>query len=415
MTQPKIFFLFLTIYILFSSCENQQGSELRQARKEKQLVEWEAKWEEEKIEEREFERVYDLEKKIIEEQKQEEVNNLEQGFEFTASTGGIKKAGVTDRFQITYAVNKRGQFMLPKYKNFKVIGSIGQGTNNNVVREQMGTSLKTTYSYEVVLQPIKLGTHKIERAKIKVDNAIYESQTVTIEVVKESQSRQQQTVKNSFEPGLQLGQKMIRGVNDCDQYRYYNKIKICLPILEGMTECYSNKRVKERANQGRFRGNTILGIYLKNKDYSNLKNEPASNLKNDGYYKIYGTKQAQGIEFGEKEFNALIKVMGGVDVFGNWDEMKEELSLKLNDISFGKPVQIDQYKPHKKIISTVYLLKVALSEENEKVLALSMNIANIKNTLIYYCYCKDYVGPETLDKVKAESDLFGFKLLEINK
>ena len=179
-----------------------------------------------------------------------------------------------------------------------------------------------------------------------------------------------------------------------------------------MTECYSNKRVKERANQGKFRGNTILGIYLNNKDYSNLKNASTSNLKNDGYYKIYGTKQAQGVKYGEKEFNALIKVMGGVDVFGNWEEMKEEISLKLNEISFGKPLQIDQYKPHKKIISTVYLVKVNLNEGNEKVSALSINIANIKNTLIYY---KDYIEPETLDKIKAKSDLFGFKLLEINK
>jgi hypothetical protein len=74
------------------------------------------------------------------------------------------------------------------------------------VRDVTGrTTVKTNYSYEVVLQPIKLGTHKIECAKIKVDNAIYESETVTIEVVKESQTRQQKRVKHSFEPGLQLG------------------------------------------------------------------------------------------------------------------------------------------------------------------------------------------------------------------
>ena len=34
-----------------------------------------------------------------------------QDIEFTSSTGGIKKAGITDRFQVTYSVNKRGQFL----------------------------------------------------------------------------------------------------------------------------------------------------------------------------------------------------------------------------------------------------------------------------------------------------------------
>jgi hypothetical protein len=136
-----------------------------------------------------------------------------QDIEFTASTGGIKKAGITDRFQITYSVNKRGQFVLPKYKNFKVIGSVGQGTSNDIVQDQTGkVSVKTTYSYEVVLQPTKLGTHKIEGAKIKIDNAIYESKTVTMIVVKESQARQQQRAQDPFEQIRQMQEEMMRGM-----------------------------------------------------------------------------------------------------------------------------------------------------------------------------------------------------------
>lgn len=137
---------------------------------------------------------------------------ISQDIEFTASTGGIKKAGITDRFQITYSVNKRGQFSLPKYKNFKVIGRVGQGTSNNIVQDHTGrTTVNTTYTYEVVLQPTKLGTHEIEGAKIKVGNATFESKTVTMEVVKESQARQRQRAQDPFEQMRRMQEEMMKG------------------------------------------------------------------------------------------------------------------------------------------------------------------------------------------------------------
>ena len=135
-----------------------------------------------------------------------------QDIEFTSSTGGIKKAGITDRFQVTYSVNKRGQFSLPNYKNFKVIGGLSQGTSNSIVRDVTGrTTVKTNYSYEVVLQPTKLGTHEIKGAKIKVGNTVYESPTVTMEVVKESQSRQQRA-QDPFKQIRQMQEEMMRGM-----------------------------------------------------------------------------------------------------------------------------------------------------------------------------------------------------------
>ena len=136
-----------------------------------------------------------------------------QDIEFNASTGGIKKAGITDRFQITYSVNKRGQFSLPNYKNFKVVGSVGQGTSNSIVQDQTGrTTVKTTYTYEVVLQPTKLGTHEIEGAKIKIGGGTYESKSVTMEVLKESQARQQQRSQDPFEQFRKMQEEMMKGM-----------------------------------------------------------------------------------------------------------------------------------------------------------------------------------------------------------
>jgi len=136
-----------------------------------------------------------------------------QDIEFTTSTNGVKKAGITDRFQITYSVNVRGQFSLPKYKYFKAVGRVSQGVSNDLMRD-MNTgkaTVKTTYTYEVVLQPTKLGTHKIEGAKIKVGNVVYESNTVTMEVVKESQARQRRA-QDPFEQMRKMQEEMMRGM-----------------------------------------------------------------------------------------------------------------------------------------------------------------------------------------------------------
>ncbi|MEN9001105.1 MAG: BatD family protein, partial [Flavobacteriales bacterium] len=135
-----------------------------------------------------------------------------QDIEFTASTGGVKKAGITDRFQITYSVNKRGQFSLPNYENFKVIGGVGQGTSNSITQDQTGrTTVKTTYTYEVVLQPTKIGIHEIEGAKIKIGNATFESKSVIMEVVKESQARQRPGRTDPFEQMRKMQEEMMRG------------------------------------------------------------------------------------------------------------------------------------------------------------------------------------------------------------
>ena len=46
---------------------------------------------------------------------------------------------------------------------------------------------------------------------------------------------------------------------------------------------------------------------------------------------------------------------------------------------------------------------------------MTMNMAEIKQRLIYYAYYEDYKGEESINHAKAKSDYFGFKFTDENK
>ena len=136
------------------------------------------------------------------------IMGMSQEVNFTTSVA-VKKVGVTDRFQVTYSSSKQGQFIAPKYKNFKQVGGVSRGSNSsvNIVNGQMTQT--QTFHYTLVLQPIKTGVFEVEGAKIKVDKATYESKSVEVEVVEESQARQRR--RSSFDP-FGLMDEMMRGM-----------------------------------------------------------------------------------------------------------------------------------------------------------------------------------------------------------
>lgn len=110
-----------------------------------------------------------------------------QDVTFTTSVD-YKKIGITDRIKVTYSSNKRGNIILPKYKNFTVLSNVSTGTNSSV---NFNTGVtKVTYSHSITLKPKKLGTLKLEGAKLQIGRATYQSKSVKVKVVKESQVRQ---------------------------------------------------------------------------------------------------------------------------------------------------------------------------------------------------------------------------------
>lgn len=197
----------------------------------------------------------------------------------------------------------------------------------------------------------------------------------------------------------------------CDNSRLYGKIEICLPEIDGMKEKYSHPKVKERADLFSYDNNTILGLYLSKDNYSELDNFENEEL--DDYIKVYALKELEGIEIGKSEFAQLEEYSKDNFIQIDWEKIKNKILSGTSDLSIGKPVQIETYKPNENIFTTVLLSKMMFGSE-ERILAFTISMVKLKNSLIYYAYYKNYSNPKTLEQVRAKNDLFGYKLLEKN-
>lgn len=58
----------------------------------------------------------------------------------------------------------------------------------------------------------------------------------------------------------------------CENSVSFGDINICLPKIDGMTECYSVPEVKDLADQFNYEGNSILALYLNHATYRQLDN-----------------------------------------------------------------------------------------------------------------------------------------------
>ncbi len=108
---------------------------------------------------------------------------------FTMSGPGVISAG--EQFRLSFSLNEEGSDLrLPDLSDFNVLmgPSTSQSTNIQIINGK--TTQEVSFSYIYILQAKKEGTFTIQPATIKVDGKIYESNSLTIQVVK-GQARQQ--------------------------------------------------------------------------------------------------------------------------------------------------------------------------------------------------------------------------------
>ena len=205
-------------------------------------------------------------------------------------------------------------------------------------------------------------------------------------------------------------------IADCKKSKIYGQVKICLPEIEGMTEQFSNPLIKESAQMFSFDNNVILGVFINKKDLYDLDNI-IQNQGLDEYIKVWGLKDTEDLELNNSKFNELKSYIKSQFKNLNWDEVKDKVSKRNSELStslsFGKPIVIDFYQPNDNIITQIFITKVS-NGTDDNVSVFSLSNVRINNKLIQYSYAKKYTDPSSIDKVKANNDLFGYKIIEAN-
>ena len=186
---------------------------------------------------------------------------------------------------------------------------------------------------------------------------------------------------------------------------------VCLPNVEGMTECYANPQVKELADMTEAPGNSVLAYYLTDAQYNNLEESMQTGF-ND-YFKFYVLNTIREQEITAETAEMVFGQMQGTFVDDQWERIDEELDNQFPNMTIGQPKVVDHYKPSSNSKSFVMFVKYQ-TEAGASNICLSMNLIHVKNRIVFMAYYKSYEGEETVKIVKEKSNGIIQSLNELN-
>lgn len=139
--------------------------------------------------------------------------SIAQNIQFTAKTNRTK-VGTGETFQISYTINGNGSdFKAPTISDFKIVGGPNQSSSVQIINGSFSQNLSFSY----YLAPIKEGVFKIKPASIKVDGKIYQSNELSIEVVKGAPAQNQTQAQNKNQSN-QRNQGTSQSSDDISDY-----------------------------------------------------------------------------------------------------------------------------------------------------------------------------------------------------
>ena len=98
--------------------------------------------------------------------------------------------------------------------------------------------------------------------------------------------------------------------------------------------------------------------------------------------------------------------------FANSPNITRELEKR--DFSADKPILIEDYYVSPYVGTIQSLMKVNIGNK-ERIMVMALNIALVKNRIIYIAYYKDYEGTESIKNAKAKNDYFVLRFMDENK
>lgn len=198
---------------------------------------------------------------------------------------------------------------------------------------------------------------------------------------------------------------------DCTSNVTFGDIEICLPKVQGITECYSHPKIKSRVNRFNDPENTILGYYIENEVYNNLDN--LENISYDNYYQIYAANQAKNYTMTRSEMNQIMSMMTSGFLDKTMNEVNESTSFTEKDIKVTQPMLIEKYNLNKASSSIIILMKLA-DKEQDRTMAVSMNAVLIKKRIVFISHYLDYKDEKSLTRLKENTANFVSKFMDSN-
>ena len=201
---------------------------------------------------------------------------------------------------------------------------------------------------------------------------------------------------------------------ECSRTTLFGEVEICLPVLDGYQECYTNSAVKKLADESESPSNEVLGFYLNNQTHNKI--DSLGFIGFDDYFKIYATKQIKDLKADKKILTNMEEVLSGNFISKNWDEIKKEMNEIENDfdIEIGKPTIIKNYQLNENSFTYVLLVKYQLEGSEPFTKAMTINGLLLNERLVWMAYYIDYDGKKSINELQEKSDYIVTNILDAN-
>lgn len=193
---------------------------------------------------------------------------------------------------------------------------------------------------------------------------------------------------------------------------YFGDLRLCLPKIDGLTECYLTPLVKDLADRTEYQENTVVAYYLRSADYATLMRQGA--FYPDEYFKVYGVNIAKNLPIGFDDLDLLYQKMTSAYVDRKWNEIEAIVEGYRHDVSFDKPVFIERYAPGSDIRTFAMLLK-SRTGGVDNIMIVYSNMILVKKRLIWLTFYKEFTGQESIRQARAKNDYYALRLLSINR
>lgn len=200
--------------------------------------------------------------------------------------------------------------------------------------------------------------------------------------------------------------------SNCNHAVTFGDIDICLPDIDGMTECYDLTKVKILTDKYEYVGNTVLAFYLNNETFKKV--DILDQLVYDDYIKIYAAKSLKNKRISQSDLDKMADLFETGFLKENWEELKSKILKGHSNISLGRPVLLESYSPHKNIKTSVIIAKYEMNGY-ENVMVCTANIILIKNRMINLAYYRKYEDEASIKQTRAKNDYIVLLFLDENR
>jgi len=232
--------------------------------------------------------------------------------------------------------------------------------------------------------------------------------------------------KNGFEQAKEMWNKLelwkytdtteAKSTNNkvCSSIKSYGDINVCLPLVDGLTECYSNPRIRAIINHLYSSGKqTFMGVYINSIDYKKYKDLNDYRLFDEIIY-VFAPKSYKNKPVNYYFLKELDSQTGNF-IKLNWKELKPKIEKNDNYLfKVGKPILIEKYNIYNYWLSSVVLAQ-GTRLDCPVITVKVLNYIVIKHRLLVIIYNLKFNGETSIKEAKAKNNMFVHKFINANK